>query len=170
MENGGGGLRSAGRVFRRRGGLLIRDPGDKQARPVFHGIGDLHAHARGAIDSRRNPDDGGRRLGRRAVRPVRANVEFLSDADLLIQMEQRARSRDVVSFSGLAPGSAVVRAARNNDRQTQRHPQRETSLFILVGRAHYSRHSLFIAPKSLSTCSGSISLLRRFWLVPVVKT
>jgi hypothetical protein len=84
-------------------------------------------------------------------------------------MEQRPRSRDVVSFGGLAPRGAIVRAPGNNDGQAQSHAQRETSLFVLVGSAHDSRHDLFIAPNFRSTRSRSISPLRRFWLVPFVK-
>ena len=91
--------------------LFVGDPGDKQARPVFRGLDDLHADARGAVNCGRDAHHGGGRFGGPAVGPVRPNVEFLSDDHFLIEMEQRAGSLDVVSFGWFAPGSAIFRAA-----------------------------------------------------------
>ena len=51
-----------------------------------------------------------------------------------------------MAMPDVAVRGAIVRASGNNDGQAQRHAQRETSLFVLVGSAHDSRHDLFIAP------------------------
>ena len=48
-----------------------------------------------------------------------------------------ARRGDVVRLARLAPRRAVVGATRNDNGQTQRHPQRETSIFVR-GRGHGS--------------------------------
>ena len=100
---------------------------------------------------------------------MRANVKLFSDANFLIEVKQRARGRDVIRFRRFAPGRAVVRPARDNDRKPQRHAQCKASLFVLIRRAHNSRHD-FQLPVGLTYRLSSICLLRLFLIVPTVKT
>ena len=103
----------SGRRWRvtRCGGLFIRNPGNKQAGPVFGGLGDLHADARGAVNSWREPYHRGGGFGRGTVGPVSADVQILSNAHFLVEMKQGARRGNIISLSGLTPGRAVFRAS-----------------------------------------------------------
>src|SRR5437764_6214388 len=109
--------------------LFVGDPGDEEAEPVVCGLHDLHADARRAVDGRRDAHDARRGLDGRAVGTVRAQVELVAAPDLLVEVEERAQSRDVVGLGRLAPSRTILRATRHDNRQTQRHAQRESSLF-----------------------------------------
>src|SRR5436305_7023825 len=91
-----------------RGCLFISDPGNEQASPVLGGLGDLHADARSSVNGRREAHDGGGGFGGRAVRTMRADVEFFADTNFLIQMKKRAGRGNIISLSRLTPCCAIV--------------------------------------------------------------
>src|SRR5256885_8148239 len=122
--------------FFRRRGLFVCDPRDEEAQPVINGFADLDADARRAVDGGGDADDLRGDFDWSTVGLVRAKIETLAPVDLLVEMKERAGGRDVVRFRRLAPGRAVLRAPGHDDGQTQRHAQREASLFVVRRHTH----------------------------------
>ena len=104
-----------------RADLFVGDPRDEESDPVFGRFEDGDADAGRAVDGGGDADDAGGGFDRRAVGTMRPQVELIAAIDLLIQMEERAGGGDVVRLGRLAPRRAVVRAARHDDGQAQRH-------------------------------------------------
>ena len=132
-------------IFRRRA-LIVRDPGDEEAEPVLRGFEDGDADARRAVDGGGDAHDARGDFDGRAVRAVRAQVELFAARHFLVEVEERAGGGNVVRLGRLAPRRAVLRATGDDDGQTQRHAQRETSLFI--GRRRHKSSSQLLAISS----------------------
>jgi hypothetical protein len=72
-------------------GLLIGNPGNKQADPVLGRLVDGNTDARGAVDRRRDPDYGYSSLDGGSIRLVSPEIEPVTTIHLLVQVEQDTR-------------------------------------------------------------------------------